>query len=257
MHAARASRRRLLGAFSLVELIVSISIMAVLLSILAPALSAARLSALATISLSDMHSIAVPFDNYTSNNSGRYPIHDPAKGIPSTPGGPPLRWVGSVWASSYLWPTLIEDEAPWREYFKTWLSPGSRQRRSATPWITRNGNTTGTVIPVYRYSNSFLASPQVWETLQVKVTPASMKIGARANFEVAFPAKKALLFDAVVGYRRDRGVPMDRRGVLAVDGSAVIRKDSQARPAVQNRMIPSASPQRYHDTKLGVHGWDW
>jgi prepilin-type N-terminal cleavage/methylation domain-containing protein/prepilin-type processing-associated H-X9-DG protein len=62
------------NAFSLVELLVVISIIALLLAILLPALSRARQQARGVICLSNLHQLGIAASAYVANNQGYYPI---------------------------------------------------------------------------------------------------------------------------------------------------------------------------------------
>ncbi len=61
-------------AFTLIEVMVSVSILALLVSILLPALGNARRGARAALCMSNLHQMAVAAQTYTYSNQERYPI---------------------------------------------------------------------------------------------------------------------------------------------------------------------------------------
>ncbi len=69
------TRRRTTAAFTLVELLVVVGIIAALMAILMPALSRAREGAKQTACLSNLRQLGLAFLMYASENKGRYPRH--------------------------------------------------------------------------------------------------------------------------------------------------------------------------------------
>jgi prepilin-type N-terminal cleavage/methylation domain-containing protein len=63
-----------LKAFTLVELLVVIGIIALLVSILLPALAQARMSAVNVNCMSNMHQVYIAYTSYTIDNQGWYPL---------------------------------------------------------------------------------------------------------------------------------------------------------------------------------------
>jgi prepilin-type N-terminal cleavage/methylation domain-containing protein len=85
-------------AFTLVELLVVIGIIAVLIGILLPALSRARLKARQTQDLSNIRQMAVAAINYATNAKGAYPVG--TQGGPF--GGEDMAWINNPTADYFL-----------------------------------------------------------------------------------------------------------------------------------------------------------
>jgi prepilin-type N-terminal cleavage/methylation domain-containing protein/prepilin-type processing-associated H-X9-DG protein len=104
------SRRNSNTAFTLVELLVVIGIIALLISILLPSLAAARAAAASTASLSNLRQLGIGLVMYKNDNRGAYPVH-------SSPGSqkPRTRWADAIYpymrnTAVYMSPLLTDDE---------------------------------------------------------------------------------------------------------------------------------------------------
>ncbi len=96
--------------FTLVELLVVIGIIALLISILMPALSRARSAGQSTVSLSNLRQIGLGLVMYKNENKGCYPRHSsPSSQVPRT------RWADDMYGymkatEVYMSPLLSDDE---------------------------------------------------------------------------------------------------------------------------------------------------
>jgi len=239
------------AAFTLVELLVVIFVIAVLIAITLPALRGARVSSQRLQSLSNLRQCAVTFETYVGA-SGAYPFGTGALVCP-TPG-----WCFGLqfeaWAIERHWNVFVQDIAPWREHYRVWLSPGADPERFEALWREDDpvGISNG-AIPSYRYSTTFIASPRVWTS---GYEPAASDIRAISPSEVLFPSNKVLLSDEETTYEQGDRASLSRRPVLFADSSAALRSDNDAAPPVQNP-LSSRHPKRFQDTPDGVHGRDF
>ena len=96
----RTSSGRSTSGFTLVELLVVIGIIAVLIAILMPALSAARAQSMAIKSMSNLRQLAIGLDMYKGENKGYYPRHSSiageTTGLPAPNKKPRTRWADDI-----------------------------------------------------------------------------------------------------------------------------------------------------------------
>lgn len=238
--------------FSLIELLVAIGVIGVLVSILLPALSRARSAARQSRCLANLHGAAAAFEFYGQHYRESYPFAPANSPLPITP-DEPRAFVSSShhWTLAVAWPALMHDVAPWREFFATWVCPGS-PRAPGAPWRLPDGLATG--VPSYTYCRAFMADPATWRP-GATAEPAYLRAVTAA--EVTFPSSKVLLFDAEMAHTPHRDDPSetDARPMLMSDGAAAIRRWSRATPAALNPFIQEAV--RLHDTPEGVRGHDY
>lgn len=253
----RVNSRRARG-LSLVEILVSIGVVAILVAITLPALSGARVSAGRTRMLSNLRGIGTVFEVYTQTYDGCYPFHSRTDWYRMSPPdeGPSILRTDDPWAMSINWPSVFHEIAPWREHYRSWLNDG-RSVSESVPWFgDQVSGVSGTVS--YIYTHSFMARPEVWRPGLAPLTAGEIDrhlAPVRAP-EVTSPPLKALCFDADRAYLRRAATPQDPRGVLTADGSASLRSAGEGTEPVQNR-VNDASPRRYHDTPNGVRGRDF
>lgn len=241
------------AAFTIIELLVVISVIAVLLSLLLPALGRARILSRQMVALSNLKSIGTTFELYTVRHDGTHPWHDRDTMYDYHPDRVPTIRTGNPFAMRYLWPSVMHEVAPWAEHFGTWVNPGV-QHAPGKPWLSTNGYTIA--VPSYFYCNSFVARPRVWSATTMSRLPTKDGHAPTRAHEVLFPSSKAVFFDLDRAYLQRPATYDDPRPVLARDLAASKRFDGDATEPIQNRLT-TMRPVNYSDTRDGVRGRDW
>ncbi|GJM18883.1 MAG: hypothetical protein DHS20C14_10960 [Phycisphaeraceae bacterium] len=249
--------------FSLVEILVTIAIIAVLIAIALPVLGAARARARAAKSLVNTRTIAQQFEMYTSQHEtyphtwrGAMPpasFDDVGYEVPWYPPG----WVSAsshYWDLSLRWPGLVEASEEWPAHIETWVSPGRERVLPEPP--------TGTSHEIesfvsYEYAHGFLGDPSLWTSRGV--SEWRLARGIRPA-EVSFPSGKVMIWDRHLGWAKP---PEKREGHLDAqtpmaftDGHADTLNPLDAAEGVANPLNDGAA-RRLHNTPDGVRGRDY
>lgn len=254
--------------FTVIELLVTIGVIGILLALLLPALSGARVSARQTVALGNVRSVGQNFLQYT-NDHVTFPFR--AKGTrvegqpPLTAGDPNVlvsawwpegSWiaVSDHWAQSYLWPGIVRPVKEWPGEHRTWISPG----RPTT--IDEIGAQIGVanLISVL-YAHTFVAKPALFT--RNSTGDASLLAAVRPD-EVAFPSNKVMLWDQHVAYLTKE----PKRGVSGfyeaptpmafADGHGDVKDPTTANPGVPNPLNMNNSAP-INSTENGVRGRDF
>ncbi len=250
------------SAFTLVELLVSIGIIALLIGLAIPALSGARQRARDTALLSNLKQTGLAMENYVQRYDGWLPFATEGTPFRTAPLSDPRGGAitGDHWQLSNYWSSLFFDVAPWEEWFRVWTVPDSR-RPTDTPWAIdpASGSPFINGVSSLRYARSLFARPDIWQEGPALIDRDSVLRGVRIN-EVRYPSAKVSLFDDELCARIRCDDPMGiKRGMLFLDGHAAMRALSEANPPRKPRLpeLSDYGALTIHDTDGGAYGRDY
>jgi type II secretory pathway pseudopilin PulG len=242
-------------AYTLVEILVCIGIVALLIGILAPALGKMRDQSNEMVSAVNLRSIGQMFEMYIGQSKGLYPAPVPGQAY-QTP-YPNIQTSIPHWQASNQWPNLFATDYPWEEYNQVFLAPGAERNVDLQP-IMR------TIFPSFQYSASFLGQPKIWSEVDFPVTEwERLERGVRQSM-VRYPSGKALMWDVEMPYirrllERDQfNNLLEKTPILFADQHVESRIPAEANPGVTN-WAPSAAHAHpfLHNTRDGVFGRDY
>ncbi len=231
-----------------------VGILGVLVAITLPALSGARGQARTVSCLSNLRGLSTATTAYLGHSRDRYPFitaNLPRRLSPPDDAEQISLQPGVHWNLRRDWPALMHEVAPWREWFRTWVCPGS-PRDPAAAWVAAvPGIGSFDRQSSYTYCHGFFARPEVWApgTTADPALLAAVSVG-----DVAFPARKVMFFDSEMAHLPPNA-DKDNRPMLFADGHAALHRVSQAAKPVVNPFTKQAKP--LHDTALGVRGYDY
>lgn len=249
---ARTGRTR--RAFTLVEIIVAISIVLILIGLVLPHLAGARERARALASATNLRSIGQVLSFYNDANAERYPVGEVGRIYPISVDGRISATLGNHFRFGRNWPLLVREAAPWQEHVTTWFSPSLREHPSLGQPLMDAFS--------YPLSHSVMARPGLWRVGAVGTD--ALLVPARVS-DAAHPASKVLSWDRHMAYllrpHRLEDFPLlaNPTPMLFIDGHVEERDPSQATTPVLNVMNPDAGEREMplHNTPLGVLGRDY
>ena len=256
MISGQSSRR----GFSLIEALVAIGVIGVLIALSAPMLHDARRAVGQAVSLANLAGIGRTFEGYLAQGDGVYPVALEGVTHPVSFNGRLGFGAGDRWPTTWLWPAVIREFAPWEAHIHTWASPGSNKARRAIEEEWEH------FMPDYWFSNSFIASPYLWTPAGAEEAPdAPHRVLQRVRAaHVAFPSSKVMHHDVTTAYNRRAGPPLpgglrdQPTPMLFADGHAAANNPLDAAEAFPNPLNGSGwKAMRLQNTPRGVHGHDF
>jgi len=267
-------------AFTLIELMVTIGIIALLIAISLPALRGANVSAKRTKAMANLRSTALQFDA-SASDEGHYPFRAPGELPPGMEDNDRIPtdalivqwWPGeAIIATSNhfehekMWPSiLVPDISEWPTYYENWISPGL-PTELPDPDEMFNGPhedfDAGKLISI-RYSNSFVARPEAWNAAERGSVDRLGSLRPVSPHEVTFTSSKVMLWDGHLAFlgadrpeMRDGHFDADTPMAFA-DGHADMKNPLDATAPVDNPLNDDWKEKTLSDTKDGVHGRDY
>ena len=234
------------AGFTLIELLIIIAVVALLTSILLPALSHARRAGQVTLSFSNLRQLHVVFSLYHSANDDEYPATLDGQSYQVGP----FEWVDyPYWQVFFTWPGVVYDIFPCSENQDIYLSPLDPSRRDISfGWPSS-----------YEYSTSFVGHPYLWA--ENAAAEERLKVAQRLS-AVAMPSSKALLWDRGAyppGSLEPNRPPPTSVPVptMLADGSCRTVSLAEAAEPIANPFEGPVRKWKLHNTPMGVQGLDY
>ena len=243
------------SAFTLMEILVSIGVVALLVGLLVPALGNARDQSRELVSAVNLRSIGQIFEMYADNSKDLYPAPVPNRFYPTPHSG--IQLTISHWEASNLWHNLFADTYPWEENEQMYLAPGAERHAN-------EGTVLTTIFSSFQYSASFLGQPKIWSETDFPNTEWPQLERSVRQSMVRYPSAKALMWDVEMPYirrplERDRYQNLlEKTPILFADQHVESRIPAEANPGVTNWAPSAAHPHAFlHNTRDGVFGRDY
>lgn len=236
------------GGFTLIEMLVVISVIAVLIALILPAIGKARASSRSAASSANARTLAQVIQTYCGDAKDAMPAFHAGQWYPAFNRDQQI--MMPYFQVANMWTGVTFDYLPYNENIDVFLSPGSPRRNDASlNWPTS-----------YHYSTSFVAVPELWAAGSV-ADPRFLQPGRLAS--TAFPSQKALLWDNDASFLRSArrsvttGDLLERTPVAMTDVSVSLRTPGDATAPVVNAFLPPGASMRLHNTAMGQRGTDY
>jgi prepilin-type N-terminal cleavage/methylation domain-containing protein len=231
-------------AFTLVECLVTIAIVAILLALAIPSLASARRGSRVAGSLSNLHQIGGLLSMYANQNHDAFPATTEGRSYAISDA---MQIAYPYWQVYFTWPAVVSPGLSMRDGAAVYISPFSTRQAPKSAWP-----------PSYSMSTSVVGAPKLWTV--DGVAGKLMEIG-QTHASVRFASLKALAWDieipsprGVVEWSSDADYPVP---MLMADASASNRVPAKATDAFANPNEIAVRSLRLHNTPGGVEGRDF
>lgn len=244
----RATYRRPVSGFSLLEVIVAIVIVGILLSLALPQLSKFRANSRRLQSQTNLKQLQLVTMLYAGDYRDLFPATYEGAWYRVGYG---MRISFPYWQVYSTWPGPVYGYLPLDRNLEIYRSPGS----------TREFLPGGFQEPSYHYSTSFVGPSALWSGRFVGGSASESQVPQRVG-SVRFPSAKAVLWDEEPGFdhkpiRRVQGSVAQPTPMAFADGAVSQRSPLQASDAVPNPVGNTVSNLRLHNTRNGIGGLDY
>jgi len=245
---ATALRLHERSAFTIIEVLVVLGVLAMVIGLALPPLGRAREASLTLKSESNLKQIAIALSAYLDAYHDAYPFGKEGKSYSTRMDPAAMRETFEHFEFDHAWPALVREVAPWRDFGQVFISPG-RWKSAVLPCD-------------YVYSHSFLARPDVWSG-SATISDVHL-LRPVTTADTVFPASKVIVWDGASRFLRrpqllSSGAIANPVPMLFVDGHVAQHGIGNAATPKTNPLNPNPATKvmPLHNTPWGARGFDY
>jgi prepilin-type N-terminal cleavage/methylation domain-containing protein len=241
-------------AFTLVELLVSIAILAILLSILVTALRSTHLTARSAVDLSNLRQTSYDFAAWSNDHRGRVVN----AGWPDARTSEARAYYGSTWNSPTGWGLYLVQQEFWPRVLSSWTGAGLsdhwfssfREETDQEPIVIPRhagglsmggggGPSFAAARTEYKLGRTLLTQASAWMNPGAATAPTPVQsLADQIQYaEIRHPSSKGILW-----HDEWPGAEKGRHHVAFADASVSIRDWREARPTAAPPFLASGEP---------------
>lgn len=242
-------------AFSLIEILTSLTIIAILVALLLPALGNVRRENQMLVSTVNARTLTQVITLRAQANRSTFPTPEP--GQLNTDPHTGISFAFPYWQITQTWPGVFGIDDTYVRSPEIFWSPGNydpqaRSSKSGRIWP-----------PDYMLTMTVAGDPRLWGDKPVSGNPVDLRRGMRLD-EIRFPSAKAAIWDPILAWQRDQpatdahGNLQTQTPVSSFDGSVTPRVPAECAPAAPHQDPETIfTGMNLQHTPDGLHGRDW